>query len=307
MTTEVINEVLIYFTLAEIWCDEDFNVRKNVTQASVASLAEDLDRNGMFQNPVVQELIPGVPHPEGTKVKLVMGHRRLKAITLNHRLYPNDARWFGVQCKVKKPLLASEARIMNLKENLERKDLNMLEEAHGVESFKSDGWPVGKVAKELKVARQWVEIRYGLLALPEEIQRRAEANYLTQYQVAECIKKGSRDEQIQYIRNVVDHKERGLKLTAENPEETKKKKKASALMTKGTPRSVAQMSGVQAAIQDSFKNIRHPAAMALAFCMGVISYEEFIRDHVSKWIIEENDRRANDNLDPIVFRHPEVM
>jgi len=309
METTTQAEVLTYFKLEEIWCDEDFNVRKNVTPASVASLAEDLYRNNLQQNPVVQKLIPGLDdgRPEGTKVKTVMGHRRIAAFKLNRRLYPDDPRWHGISCKVREPLLASEARILNLKENLERQDLNMLEEAHGIEGFKKDGWSASKVAKELGKQKQWVEIRFGLLALPEEIQRRAEANYLTQYQVQECIKKATREEQIQYVRNIVDHKERGLKITAENPEEKRKRQKANALMSKGTARSIAQMAAVQEAIQDSFKDLKHPAAMALAFAMGVISYDEFVSKHVQRWLDEENDRRADHNLDPISFKYLEII
>lgn len=301
-------EKLAYFTLDEIWCDEDFNVRKDITPQSVASLAEDIRRNGLFSNPMVQELVPGLDdgRPVRAKVKLVMGHRRYNALLLNRRLHPEDERWRGVTCIVRAPLLASEARIMNLKENLERKELNMLEEAHGVEGFKKDGWSALKVSKELGVSKQWVEIRFGLLALPEEIQLRARANYLTQFQVQECIKKATREEQLQYVRNIVDHKERGLKITAENPEEKKKRQKAHALMSKGTARSIAQLAAVQEAIQDSFKDLRHPAAMALGFALGALSYEDFMV-HVDRWISEENDRRAERNEDPIRFRHPEVL
>lgn len=308
--TAVVEEKLTYFKLDEIWCDEDFNVRKNVTPKSVESLAQDIRRSFLAQNPVVQDLIPGLEdgRPVGVKVKLVAGHRRFNAYKLNLRLFPEEAdKWAGIWCKVRPPMTSSEARVMNLKENMERADLNMLEEAHGIEGFKKEGWATLRVAKELGVSKRWVEIRYGLLALPEEIQHRAEANYLTQYQVEECIKKGTRDEQIQYIRNIVDHKERGKKITAENPEEKKKKQKLSALLTKGTTRSMAQMALVQESIQNSFKDIKHPAAMAIAFCMGVISYDEFTSQHIEKWIILENDRRAENNQDPIRFVHSEVI
>lgn len=294
--------------LDEIWADEDFNCRKHVTPQSVADIAEDMRKNGLFQNPVVQE-IPNIPDPNRplkAKYKIVMGHRRYKGWELNRRKFPDEERWRTIPCKVVKPLLAHEARTMNLKENMERKQLNLMEEARGCEWYKLNGWAMADVAKELGVTKRWVQIRYGLLALPPEIQKRAEADYLTQYQVEECIKKSTREEQIQYVRNIVDHKERGLKITAENPEEKKKRQKANALMTKGTVRSMAQMAAVQDAIQRSFKDIRHPMAMAMAFCMGVISYDEFMV-HVERAMTEENDRRAYRNEDPLKWSHPEVV
>jgi ParB/RepB/Spo0J family partition protein len=290
--------------LGEIWCDEEFNSRGHITPASVVSIAEDIYKNGLFQNPVVQEISSG---PLGTRYKMVMGHRRYEGFRLNQRLYPSEERWNSIPCKVVKPLLAHEARIMNLKENMEREKLNMMHEARSIAWFKKEGWSALRVAKDLGVSKKWVEVRYGLLALPEEIQRRAEADMLTFYQVEECIRKSTREEQIQYVRNVVDHLMQGRKLTAEDPREKKKRQAANALMSKGTLRTMVQLAAVQAAIQDSFKDLRHPAAMALAFAMGVIGYEEFVKLHINGWVIVENDRRADQNLDPIRFIHPESM
>lgn len=306
--TQITNGIVKDIPIDEIWMDEDFNARKHITPASVLSMAESLRKDGLYQNPVVQELVPDLRdgRPPGVKYKTAMGHRRTEGWKLNRRQFPEEERWRSIPCKVVPPLLAHEARVMNLKENMERKDLNMMEEARSIEWFKKEGWAMLRVAKELGVSKQWVEVRYGLLALPEEIQRRAEGDMLTAYQVQECIKKGTREEQYQYVRNIVEHHLQGKKITAENPEEKKKKQKASALMTKGSIRSMQQMAVVQAAIQDSFKDLKHPAAMGMAFCMGVISYEELMA-HIDRWMTEENDRRAENNQDPIKWSHPDVI
>lgn len=302
--SEVTNAEVRDIPISEIWMDEDFNARKHVTPASVAEIAEDIYKRGLYQNPVVQEV--GAGAPAGKKYKMVMGHRRTEGWKLNARLYPAEERWLHIPCKVVKPLLAHEARIMNLKENMERKDLNMMEEAHSIEWFKQQGWKMSEVAKELGVPKRWVEIRFGLLALPEEIQRRAEAGFLNVYQVEECIKKATREEQIQYVRNVVDHVMQGKKITAENPEEKKKKQKANALMTKGAVRSMVQMAAVQDVVQRTFQKLDHPIAMTMAFCMGVISYEDFV-GHMEKVIVLENDARAERNEDPIRWIHPDIV
>lgn len=277
-----------YINLDDIWIDEDFNARDHITPASVAGLAESIRAEGLYQNPVVQKYFN---KEKGTHFKVVMGHRRIVAWGLNKRLYPAEApKWDTINCKVVEPLLDSEARIMNLKENMERKNLNMLEEAKSVAVFKKDGVPMLKVAKDLGVSKKWVEIRYGLLGLPEEIQRRAAANFLTQYQVEECIKKSTREEQINYVRMLVDHKIRGEKLSKEGPPKKLPKPKAVLAMAKGTPRSCAELAAVQESIQDSFDDVQHPAAMALGFAMGAISYEEFIDNHVLKWADESGHK-----------------
>jgi ParB family chromosome partitioning protein len=63
-----------------------------------------------------------------------------------------------------------EAHKLNLLENLERNDLNVLEEAQGIKKLFPLGQSPGDIAKELNRPRQWVYRRLGLLDLPYEVQ-----------------------------------------------------------------------------------------------------------------------------------------
>lgn len=287
-----------------IWADEEFNSRGVFSASSVATLADDIEERTQLQ-PI--QLQPCVNAERGTIYKVVMGHRRFAAFQLLARRNPEK---FGmIRAEIlPAPLDDAEALLRNLKENLERVDLNMLEEARGISRFQKWGWSAARVAKELKKPKKWVETRWGLLHLPEEIQKRAATGYLSQYQVEECIGLRTRDDQIDYVRRIVDNKEKGKRIPVKLSERAKKNKTMLSIMTKGEPRSLAEMALVQESIQDSFQDKRHPAAMMLAWAMGVISYEELVEQHIEKWVIEENDKRANENKANIEFRHhPQLL
>ena len=270
--------------LSDIWCDDEWNVRGYISPASTASLADDIAVRGQMQPIVIQ---PCINEELGTKFKTIMGHRRYEAIKLLSR---NDkAKWGTIKARIVENTVSdADALLMNLKENLERVDLNMRQEANGIIRFKKAwNWDAARIARELGKPKRWVEVRFGLLRLPEEIQERAAAGYLTQYEVEKCIDFDKVEQQLEYVRNIVDHKLRGKKVTVKKKsDEEKRRKTLVTVMAKGEPRTIAEMALVQESIQDSFKDVRHPAAMVLAWAMGAISYEELIEQHVVKWADE---------------------
>ena len=71
-----------------------------------------------------------------------------------------------------------EARMLNFVENLERKDLNILEEARALARLYPEGVSLRVAAKELKRPTRWVHDRQRLLTLPEEVQQLAAAGLL---------------------------------------------------------------------------------------------------------------------------------
>lgn len=278
--SEMIHDV----PLSDIWCDDEWNVRGYISPASTASLADDIAVRGQMQPIVIQ---PCINEELGTKFKTIMGHRRYEAIKLLSR---NDkAKWGTIKARIVENTVSdADALLMNLKENLERVDLNMRQEANGIIRFKKAwNWDAARIARELGKPKRWVEVRFGLLRLPEEIQERAAAGYLTQYEVEKCIDFDKVEQQLEYVRNIVDHKLRGKKVTVKKKsDEEKRRKTLVTVMAKGEPRTIAEMALVQESIQDSFKDVRHPAAMVLAWAMGAISYEELIEQHVVKWADE---------------------
>jgi ParB/RepB/Spo0J family partition protein len=144
--------------------DESFNCRGSFTLQSVAELSDSIKELGL-QFPVVVQ-------PWRGQYRLIAGHRRYKACTM-------FLKWESIPATVRTDLDEHGAQILNLVENLERKDLNMLEEAFALQAIYPDGVSLRVAAKELKKPTRWVHCRQRLLQLPEDIQQLAAAGRIT--------------------------------------------------------------------------------------------------------------------------------
>ena len=117
------------------------------------------------------------PDPCAWSFRLVAGNRRYAAID----------NWTDInraKCIVEKRLSPQQARALNFTENLQRKDLNMVEEALAIERT----WPVEDIkdiARMIGKPKRWVKSRFDLLALPDYIRKSAAQNKggLSQYDV----------------------------------------------------------------------------------------------------------------------------
>ncbi len=144
--------------ITDIFFDSAFNCRGAFTPQSVFDLSESIAENGL-QLPVVVQ-----PYgKDGFKYRLLAGHRRFKAVTI-------FLKWEEIPATLRADLSEHQARILNLTENLERKDLNMLEEANALHNLYPDGVPLRKAANEIKRPTRWIATRFRLLKLPVEIQ-----------------------------------------------------------------------------------------------------------------------------------------
>ncbi len=150
--------------IVDIYYDESFNCRGSFTLQSVVELADSIKAIGL-QFPVVVQ-------PWGEKYRLVAGHRRYKACAM-------FLKWDRIPATIRTDLDEHQARLLNFTENLERKDLNMLEEALAIKAMYPDGVSLRVAAKELKRPTRWVHIRQRLLLFPGEIQQYAAAGRLS--------------------------------------------------------------------------------------------------------------------------------
>lgn len=144
--------------MADILVDAEFNCRGQFLPDSVSSLAQDIRDSGLQFPVIVQPW-----EEEGFTFRLVAGFRRfaacglLKMVEIPAMVTQQDISEF-------------EAHKLNLMENLERQDLNILQEAHGIEKLFPTGETASGIARELKKPRQWVYRRLGLLDLPLAVQ-----------------------------------------------------------------------------------------------------------------------------------------
>jgi ParB family chromosome partitioning protein len=147
--------------IVDIYYDASFNCRGAFSLQTVSELSESIAEIGL-QFPVVVQ-----PWEDG-KYRLIAGHRRYKAVTV-------FLKWDKIPATVRSDLNEHQARLLNLTENLERKDLNMLEEALAIQGLYPDGVSLRTAASELKRPTRWIHTRLRLVQLPKEIQDLAAA------------------------------------------------------------------------------------------------------------------------------------
>lgn len=150
---------------------EGFNCRGYFTTESVSDLAKSIQELGGYPNglqiPIVVQPIAGM---EGFDFRLIAGHRRVAACT-------KFLKWTHVPGQIRADLTEEQARLLNFTENLERSDLNLLEEARAIENT-FPGQSCRDIAEAIKRPTRWVLSRRALLTMPEEIQAMAAAGWL---------------------------------------------------------------------------------------------------------------------------------
>ena len=99
--------------------------------------------------------------------------------------------------------------MLNFVENLQRKSLNILEEARAIQNIYPTGASVRQAAQELKQPTQWVHVRVRLLRMPEAIQQKAAAGLLSQANLEKLAGMESADEQIAAADKIVEARQRG--------------------------------------------------------------------------------------------------
>ena len=165
--------------LDRIWYDADFNCRGQFTLESVMDLAANIrlrgggvELKGLDFPVVVQPLADvGGEKPAGFDYRLLAGHRRFKAVQ-------TFLKWPCIPSMIRPGLSDREARMLNFVENLERKDLNVLQEARALGRLFPEGISLRAAAAEIKRPTRWVHARLRLLTLPEEVQELAASGLL---------------------------------------------------------------------------------------------------------------------------------
>ncbi len=142
--------------------DADFNCRREkITPASVEVIMEDMKARGLDQ-PVHVYPFPK-EHPSGKKYKLLAGYRRTHA-----------AIWLGwtkVPAFIRNDIAADvDQRAFNIRENLQRKNLTIVDEAYAIQPYvkmqASSKW----IAEQIGMSKRWVEERITIGRLPDCIQ-----------------------------------------------------------------------------------------------------------------------------------------
>lgn len=181
--------------LDKIYSDSDFNCRGMILPMDVVDLAKDIEANGL-QFPIAVQPKEDVKDglPEGFDYRIIAGHRRFVAFKVLKSI--------SIPVMIKHGLDEVKARLINLNENLKRKDLNILQEAKAVKRLRDFGMTQEAIAIELGNSRTWVQVRFHLLDLPQDIQEEAAAGLLNQYQIRQIHSLDSKESQYEAVRKI---------------------------------------------------------------------------------------------------------
>ena len=135
-----------------------WQVRKNFDEVELYSLSQSIKNNGIFQPIVVVS-----DKEESGKYKIVAGERRWRAAQL--------ANIHEVPIILRNDLSSEKIVEISLLENLERSDLNPIEEAKGYEDLINEhNYTQENVAKIFNKSRPYITNFLRLLTLPDEIK-----------------------------------------------------------------------------------------------------------------------------------------
>lgn len=191
----------------EVYLDESFNCRGQggIPYIDVSELANDIKTHGLIQPITVQpaaDVPGGLPAPY--KYRVVAGHRRLRA----HQVLKAEF----IEAYVREGLDEIAARVINLSENFQRKELNVLQEARALEALHRAGVPREAVAKKIGKSGGWVQARFYLLEMPEEIQQEAAAGLIKAQHIIQLKQLKTKEQQFEAVKKLKDAKDKGEKV-----------------------------------------------------------------------------------------------
>lgn len=190
---------VVQIPMDEIFADQELNCRGHIVPYDVIELAKSIDNAGL-QQPITVQPYNKVP---GKKYRIVIGHRRHRAFEVLERK--------TIPAIIKEGLSEVQTRILNLRENLDRKDLNIMQEALAIKKFKDAGYIQDEVAQMIGVSKGWVQVRFSLLEMESEIQEAAAAGFVTQEQIKDLYSLPSREQRFEAVKNIKESRIRGEK------------------------------------------------------------------------------------------------
>jgi ParB/RepB/Spo0J family partition protein len=162
-----------YFCAIDEIAVDGRNPRRHFDEGALAELAASIREHGILEPLVVREVPPDAPSPRAKVVlySLIAGERRLRAAKL--------AGLDKVPVRVLEGITAREALELALVENLQREDLDPLEEASGYKALRETGLKEREIAERVHKSQPAVANRLRLLNLPEDVRERIRQGELT--------------------------------------------------------------------------------------------------------------------------------
>jgi len=270
------NLAITYIPILEIDDSDKWNCRGKIAPIDVLDLAKDIKERGLIQPVSVMELDSAqrVEIGNGKEYRLLAGFRRMMA----HRV--NEAT--EIACIITDVHNEVDALTFNLAENIQRKDLNVLQEALAVKRLRDLGVPEAEAGLKTGMSRGWIQVRFMLLGLPEDVQQEAAVGIISQDNIRKLYtlykKTGDVEQLYAQVRKIKDAKRRGVSIKVEV--DSQKARQAKMLRKKG------EITNMMAHMQENIGNGLHTRSMA--WCAGEISDEDLY--YSIKIFATENDK-----------------
>lgn len=164
--------------------------RKVFTDNELEELTNSIREYGVLQPLLVKKAA-------GRKFILIAGERRLRASKLA-----------GLQRVpvIVKDLDEPEAALIALVENVQREDLNFLEEARAYKKLMEDfNLTQGDIAKRVSKQQSTISNKIRILSLPEELQQMLMANKLTERHARALLKLSDEADRKKILKRVIDN------------------------------------------------------------------------------------------------------
>jgi len=245
--------------LDDIHADAEFNSRGTIAPIDVVDLAKDIDINGLLQPVVVRPYNEVEQAETGKKYLLIMGYRRHMSFhVLGRETIPAIIRE-DIHDELK-------ARVLNLSENLKRKDLTLWQEAKALSALHDLGLTEQSVSEEIGMSRGWVQVRFMVLRLPQAVQDEVKAGLIIQADIRDLytvFRNNGKDDCFEAVRKLKEAKASGRKINIKKGKPMSKR-----------VRSRPEMFEMQEHLVKTFKK-NTVATRVLAWSAGEISTYEF--------------------------------
>ncbi len=183
----------------ELYIDWKANCRGIIERSEAYTLAQSIKAEGLHQYPLVSTKLPTDTFDE--PYILVAGYTRTYACF-------KILGWEEMPVIVK-TMTVQERAIANLQENLNRTNLNILQEAQALANFLRIGITRKEIAKRINKSSGWIQPRINLLQLDPEIQDMARANLLTEQQIRQLYAMKERSDRLAMAKIIKDKRMKG--------------------------------------------------------------------------------------------------
>ena len=242
-----------------IYYDADFNCRGPFTHQSVKELADSIVEVSRLIYPV---LVQPWDKVTGFDFRLIVGYRRFKAVT-------TFLHWPKIPACICEGLTEHQACLLNVAENLERKSLNIWEEARALARLYPNGVTLRQAAKELKQTTHWVHVRLRLLRMPADVQQKAAAGLLSQASLDALAGIEKPEDQVLAAGKIAEARQRGTGRRLPGLDKRYKRRTAEVRSKEEINRMVERM---------LLAGIEGLAPRVGAWCAGNLSDEELLTD-----------------------------